>query len=159
MLLFGYMLLAAIPLTTAICRTAGLTGNNETPFAQTVTLLLRILFNYVVARSALLFPYIALGGKIEWKAAWRDTHGNFFVIAFIYIIASRLPAYIVANSVIQYISGSKMNIFLVFALQAGTKLTLSLLAVSAFAWIYLSFSNDILRLPLRNSGRIYRKAG
>ncbi|MFM0158550.1 MULTISPECIES: hypothetical protein [Paraburkholderia] len=159
MILFGYTLVAVIPLASAIGRIAGTGGSVETAFFQTITLLLRILLAYVTARSALLFPHIASGGKIEWRAAWRDTRGHFFAVAFIYGAASTLPTYVVANYIIQYISSTRMDIFLVFPAQASIKFILNLLGISALAWIYLKFANDVLRLPEKNSHGIYREAG
>ncbi|SIO72644.1 hypothetical protein SAMN05444172_9118 [Burkholderia sp. GAS332] len=159
MLLFGYTLLAVIPLASAIGRGAGMDGSVEAAFIQTVTPLLRILLAYVTARSALLFPHIASGGKIEWRAAWRDTHGNFIAIAFIYGAASTLPSYIVENTIIQYISSARMDFSLVFPAQAGIKFILNLLGVSALAWIYLKFANKVLISPERDSRRIYGEAG
>lgn len=147
---FGYLILGAVPLASAVAKNTGLNGSSESAFMQTIIIFLKILLNYVMARSVLLFPHIALGGEIEWAAAWRDTAGHFFVIAFIYGTISTLPSYIISNLMIRYISSVEMNIYFVFPLQAGIKLFLVMLGNSALAWIYLKFARKIL--DFRKSG-------
>jgi hypothetical protein len=87
-LLAGYVGAAlAVVIVWIGLRLAGLSSGTSMAAAATLAVLVVCGVSYVSARLALLFPHTAVGGRIQWRAAWEDTRGHFWFITTAALLA------------------------------------------------------------------------
>jgi hypothetical protein len=87
-LLAGYVGAAlAVMIAWIGLRLAGLSSGTSMAAAATLAVLVVCGVSYVSARLALLFPHTAVGGRIQWRAAWEDTRGHFWFITTAALLA------------------------------------------------------------------------
>ncbi|WP_322013808.1 hypothetical protein [Paraburkholderia sp. J12] len=99
---------------------------------------------YVAVRISLLFPSLALGNRIDLRAAWHDSHGHFWAL-FGVIFVAVLPLVVIGFLVLLFIGlagitpvavHSPGRLLLLAAGQSLASLIFSLVASSAQAWLY-----------------------
>jgi hypothetical protein len=87
-LLAGYVGAAlAVMIVWIGLRLAGLSSGTSMAAAATLAVLVVCGVSYLSARLALLFPHTAVGGRIQWRAAWEDTRGHFWFITTAALLA------------------------------------------------------------------------
>ena len=87
-LLAGYVGAAlAVMIAWIGLRLAGVSSGTSMAAAATLAVLVVCGVSYVSARLALLFPHTAVGGRIQWRAAWEDTRGHFWFITTAALLA------------------------------------------------------------------------
>ncbi|MFM0305594.1 hypothetical protein PQQ99_36340 [Paraburkholderia sediminicola] len=135
--------IAIVQISQAALQATGVQSANITPETQTLTILLLIGAGYVLARSALLFPHVAVGGRMQWRAAWTDTRGQALKVACIYGIGSALPSYLVARFVLPFLHQSFNSAGVDLFSEALIRLMAWTLGAATLAWIYRKFARDI----------------
>lgn len=85
----------AVMLIWIVVRLGGLPGGTANAVAATAAVLAVCGVSYVTARLALLFPFVAAGGGLQWRGAWQDTRGHFWAISTT-AVAAILPVLAVA---------------------------------------------------------------
>ena len=145
----GFVILTVFPLTFALLigPTFGIGGLDRVDqFAVTQTAKIMMLFacTYVAARSALVFPHIALGGRIDWQAMWNDTQGHVWKIICIEAMSVQLPSYIESVFFMPFVRRNFSDLYLILSVQAVTKVVFMTLSAVSLAWIYRCFAKEIL---------------
>lgn len=82
LLVAGYVAVAiAVLVMWAVARFSDLDTGSTYALTLTVAVLALCGASYVSARLALLFPFVAAGGRMRWRAAWKDSRGHFWFIS------------------------------------------------------------------------------
>ncbi len=106
------------------------------------------LLIYVSARMCLLLCHVAIGGSARWRAAWRDTRGQFwriwgtqFVVALPLSVVP-IVCYILAPPVLRTLGGNSTTWF--FGIISGVSVAVwCTVNVSSSAWLYRRYANEI----------------
>jgi hypothetical protein len=128
---------------SAILSIAGINQAGKISIIRTAKILVLCGCTYLAARCSLVFPHIALGGQVDWFAAWRDTRGHFWKIACIEAIAVQLPGYIAGTQLLPFLRSHYPTLIFVLPLRAAAKVMAITLATICLAWLYKCFANNI----------------
>jgi hypothetical protein len=133
--------LAVVLTVQSALQASGMQAVNSIAAVQTLRILLLVGICYLCARSALIFPLIALGGRIQVRAAWRDTRGQVLRVACIYGIGSMLPSdLLLAELVLPLLHRSLNSAGVDLFSEAVSKLATWALGAATLAWIYKRFA-------------------
>jgi hypothetical protein len=135
--------IAIVQVAEAALPAGGVDIQNNAPATQTLLTLRLIAVAYVFARGALLFPHVALGGRMNWQAAWFDTHGQALRVACIYGIGSLIPGYLLTQLFLPLLHQSFASASLDLFAEALVRLFMWTLSSATLAWIYRKYARTI----------------
>lgn len=123
---------------------AGVSDGSVAAAVRTARLLTFVGVMYIAGRLVLVFAHVALGGRFEWRASWRDTKGRFFPIAAVYFFAGFLPVQITGEGLFPALVAGIPSVAV--ALIIATLFCLLAIYVGALcmAWIYKRFAGVMM---------------
>jgi hypothetical protein len=146
LLVVGYVAVAiTVLLVWAIAKFSGL--DSGTTFAATLTMAVLVLCgtSYVSARLALLFPFAAAGGRLQWRAAWQDSRGHFWfismaaVVTLLPVVAIAIVFAVIAEmTTSSSVTGDVSVVMLV--LQSVVTLLYTATTATCSVWLYRKFA-------------------
>lgn len=145
-LLAGYVGAAlAVMIVWIGLRLAGLSSGTSMAAAATLAVLVVCGVSYVSARLALLFPHTAVGGRIQWRAAWEDTRGHFWFIttaallAILPVVGIATVLTVVAEMLATAGSIGSLTVGLMVVQSVGT-LLYTATGATCSVWLYRKFA-------------------
>lgn len=145
-LLAGYVGAAlAVVIVWIGLRLAGLSSGTSMAAAATLAVLVVCGVSYVSARLALLFPHTAVGGRIQWRAAWEDTRGHFWFIttaallAILPVVGIATVLTVVAEMLATAGSIGSLTVGLMVVQSVGT-LLYTATGATCSVWLYRKFA-------------------
>jgi len=111
---------------------------------RTARLMTFIGVMYLAGRLVLVFAHVALGGRFEWRAAWRDTNGQFLAIAAVYFFAGFLPTQITGEGVFPALTARVPSVPVALIIATFFCLIAIYVGALSIAWIYKRFARRII---------------
>jgi hypothetical protein len=143
--LAGVALQTIVPTVRVLASLSALGLPSRLALEQTVGYLTICALSYMSARLALILPHISIGGRLEWRAAWQDSRGHFWAIAYVACLASIFPNYILEKGLMFAIGQHFFSTEVAPILHAGLR-TLTTAATAAYCgWLYRCYSNELRR--------------
>ena len=146
LLVAGYVAVAiAVLVIWAIARFSDLDTGSTYALTLTVAVLALCGASYVSARFALLFPFVAAGGRMQWRAAWKDSRGHFWFISMatlvtlLPVLASAVVLAAVAQLAMPTGASDDLSIPLL-VLQTLVTVLYTATTASCSVWLYRKFA-------------------
>jgi len=139
-----------VVLVVIVLRVAGLTGGSSYAAAATLAVLAICGMSYVSARLALLFPHAASGGRLQWRAAWRDSRSHFWTISTTAVMVI-LPVMAVSTvfAVVAQLMGTDGSTgamaYGLLIVQSVATLLYAVTTATCSVWLYRRFAAELVQ--------------
>jgi hypothetical protein len=114
-----------------------------------------VFWAVLAVRLSLLFPSLALGHRIDLRAAWHDSRGHFWsllgvpCVAVLPVIGCWIVISIAAGvmGITPSAAASREHILLFAAVQDAVSLAFTVISVSALSWLYRRHADKLPAAP------------
>ena len=114
-----------------------------------VSVPLLVIGVFLVARLSLLYPSVALGGRLTWRAAWRDSRGHVWSIVGIWLV-TYLPLFAITVLLILFtgprlVAAQRSAAEPVFAIVHAVFNGLFIaFGAASLSWLYRRYARELL---------------
>jgi hypothetical protein len=139
-----------IVLVVLVLRLVGVTGGSSYAASATLAVLALCGMSYIWARLSLLFPHTAVGGQLQWRAAWNDSRSHFWMIATTAVVVI-LPVMAVSTviSVMAELMGTVDSLgaitYGVLIIQSAATLLYASTTATCSVWLYRRYAAQLVR--------------
>jgi hypothetical protein len=139
-----------IVLVVLVLRLVGVTGGSSYAASATLAVLALCGMSYIWARLTLLFPHTAVGGQLQWRAAWNDSRSHFWMIATTAVVVI-LPVMAVSTviSVMAELMGTVDSLgaitYGVLIIQSAATLLYASTTATCSVWLYRRYAAQLVR--------------